>query len=113
MAGIYAPPNGIGVSELSQRQQQLHANWPASEAFDELPHRLGHLVPFSDPLLQFMRHVLGGITRPALQRIESHHAQGMVVLTRKEVADQSPVIGPVLVRLPPCRSAAKILSGGR
>ena len=51
MAGIYAPPNGIGVSELSQRQQQLHANWPASEAFDELPHRLGHLVPFSDPLL--------------------------------------------------------------
>ena len=30
------------VSELSQRQQQLHANWPASEAFDELPHRLGH-----------------------------------------------------------------------
>ena len=88
MAGIYAPPNGIGVSELSQRQQQLHANWPASEAFDELPHRLGHLVPFSDPLLQFMRHVLGGITRPALQRIESHHVQGMVVLSRKEVADQ-------------------------
>ena len=39
------------VSELSQWQQQLHANWPASEAFDELPHRLGHLVPFSDPLL--------------------------------------------------------------
>jgi hypothetical protein len=56
-----------------------------------------------------MRHVLGGITRPALQRIENHHAQGMVVLTRKEVADQSPVIGPVLVRLPPCRSAAEIL----
>ena len=82
MAGIYAPPNGIGVSELSQRQQQLHANWPASEAFDELPHRLGHLMPFSDPLLRFMRHVLGGITRPALQRIESHHVQGMVVLSR-------------------------------
>src|SRR6478736_1855464 len=48
-----------------------------------------------------MRDVLGGITRPALQRIESHHAQGTVVLTRKEVADQSPVIGPVFVRLPP------------
>jgi hypothetical protein len=76
-------------------------------------YRLGHLMPFSDPLLRFMRHVLGGITRPALQRIESHHVQGMVVLSRKEVADQSPVIGPVLVRLPPCRSAAKILSGGR
>ena len=65
-------------SEFSQRQQQLHANWPACEAFDELPHRLGHLVPFSAPLLQFMRHVLGGITRPALQRIESPHAQGVV-----------------------------------
>jgi hypothetical protein len=43
-----------------------------------------------DLFLLFMRHVLGGITRPALQRIESHHAQGMVVLTRKEVADRSP-----------------------
>ena len=72
-----------------QRQQQLHANWPACEVFDKLSHRLGHFVPFGDPLLQFVRHVLRGITRPALQRIESHHAQRVVVLTGQEVADQN------------------------
>jgi hypothetical protein len=55
-------------------QQQLHANRPPGEALDELPHRLRNLVPFSDHLLQFLRHVLGGIARPAYPRIEGHHA---------------------------------------
>lgn len=75
------------VLEAAQRQRQLNANLPAGVTLDEFLQRLGDLSTFGGPPRQFLGHLFRGVTRPALGRVDCHHAQRLVILAREEVAD--------------------------
>ncbi|MDA9520117.1 hypothetical protein XI06_07010 [Bradyrhizobium sp. CCBAU 11434] len=48
----------------------------------------------SDVLLNVARNVLRCITRPALDWIEGHHPEGLVILACQQILDQRGVVDP-------------------
>src|SRR5215211_6884044 len=108
MARIYVRMVEKRVSSV-QWQRKLHADLAAELALDEVLQRVGDLPVLSgDPALQIAGNILGGVTRPALGRIERDHAQHLVVLAGEEVVDQGMVVD-ALVGLAEGRAATEVL----